>query len=68
MNMSHWTAETDREAAALFKTLSTPEIRWRQDLAAQQIRIAYERRDDRALSDLRSMEDALAAEMMRRCP
>jgi hypothetical protein len=63
---AHWTDETDREAAELFKTLSTPEIRRRQDLAVQQQRAAWEQSNERALSDLRRMQDALTREMFRR--
>jgi hypothetical protein len=50
----------------LFKTLSTPEIRRRQDLAAQQIRLAWEQKNERASADLQLMQDALTAEMFRR--
>jgi hypothetical protein len=62
----HWTEETDRAAAELFKTLSTDEIRLRQGLAASQIRLAWEQKNERALADLRAMEDALTREMFRR--
>ena len=64
----NWTDETDREAASFFGTLSDREIRRRQDLCAQQIRMAHERRDDPtmadALHDLRRMEEALAQAML----
>ena len=62
----HWTDETDAQAAELFKTLPTAEIRRRQDLAAQQIRLAWEQKNERALADLRRMQDALTGEMFRR--
>lgn len=63
---AHWAEETDRQAAELFKTLSTTEIRSRQDLAAQQVRLAWEQKNERALADLRAMQDALTREMFRR--
>lgn len=62
----HWTEKTDREADALFRTLSVAEIRRRQDLADQQIRLAYTQRNTDALTDLNAMRDALSREMMRR--
>jgi hypothetical protein len=62
----HWTDETDREAAGFFPTLSTAEIRRRQDIAAQQIRLAWEQKNERAMTDLRRLQDALTAEMFRR--
>ena len=64
--MIHWTDTTDVEAAEFFATLSEREIRTRQDLCTQQIGLAWKQRNDDALADLRRMEDALAAEMMRR--
>jgi hypothetical protein len=62
----HWTGETGREAAELFKTLSTAEIRRRQDLADQQLRLAGAQGNERATADLQHMQDALTAEMLRR--
>lgn len=65
--MTHWTDATDTEAAVFFDTLSEREIRRRQDLCNQQIRTAHEHRNTDALADLRRMEDALCASMLRRC-
>ena len=66
MTAQHWTEDVDAEADVYFRTLTTPEIRRRQDLCDQQIRAAYQHRNDRALADLRRMEDALTREMLRR--
>jgi hypothetical protein len=62
----HWTAETDREADVFFATLSVKEIRRRQRLAAAQIELAWEQRNDDALADLRRMENALTRSMAER--
>lgn len=62
-----WTDETDVEAAKFFATLSEAEIRRRQDLCAQQKVIAYEKGLTDAMIDLDRMDNALTAEMLRRC-
>lgn len=62
----HWTDDVDARAAELFQTLSEREIRRRQDLAAQQLRLAYQAKNERAMTDLRRMQDALTREMFRR--
>jgi hypothetical protein len=64
--MRRWTAETDREADELFPTLTTTEIRRRQDLCRQQTALAYEARNEDALLDLQAMADALTREMFGR--
>jgi hypothetical protein len=62
----YWTDAVDEEADAYFATLSTPEIRRRQDLCAQQQRTAYDRRLDDAAADLDRMDRALTREMLAR--
>jgi hypothetical protein len=64
--MRHWNEQTDAEARTFFASLPESEIRRRQDLCQQQIRIAHARRMDDALHDLRRMESALARSMMDR--
>lgn len=64
--MRHWTDKTTEEARHFFPTLTEAEIRRRQDIAAQQIRMAYDERNDDALADLQAMERELTHEMMRR--
>lgn len=68
MTAQHWTDEVDAEADVLFRTLSLREIRRRQDLCHQQIQMAMEQNNERALRDLARMDDALFREMMRRFP
>jgi hypothetical protein len=68
MNMiQHWTDETEAQAAEYFQTLSLAEIRRRQDLVVQQIRLAWEQKNERASVDLCRMQDALTSEVFRRC-
>lgn len=62
----HWTDKTDAEAAVLFDTLTTPEIRRRQDLCKAQQRLAYEQGNERAMLDLQRMEESLFQAMLRR--
>ncbi len=64
--MRHWTEETDREADALYRTFSYTKVRCYQDLASQQIAMAYSQRNSDALADLNAMNDALARELRRR--
>jgi len=64
--MKHWTDETDREADVFFSTLPVKEIRRRQALCSEQIRHAWEQRNEDALADLRHMEDALTRSMAAR--
>jgi hypothetical protein len=64
--LNHWIAETDRQADEFFATLTTEEIRRRQELARQQIRRAYEARNEGALADLTRMEAALIRAMLSR--
>ena len=64
--MKAWTDATDTEADVLFRTLTEHEIRTRQDLCSQQIRMAYDQRNADAMTNLHRMEDALQREMMRR--
>jgi hypothetical protein len=64
--MRQWTDKTDVEADEFFRTLSTAEIRRRQDLADEQIGMAHEQGKTDALADLQRMRDALSGEMMRR--
>ncbi len=68
-----WTESTDREAEIFFRTLTTAEIRHRQELASQQIARAWKNPDHlpeeirtQALTDLNRMHDALTREMLRR--
>lgn len=73
MSDTHWTDETDREADTLYRTFTDAKIRRYQDLADQQITMAYAQRESRpaameaAMTDLNRMRDALTREMMRRC-
>lgn len=62
----HWIDQTDGEAAELFDSLSVAEIRRRQDLCAQQKRLAHEQRNADAMADLDRMETALTESMLRR--
>ena len=62
-----WTDECNADADTFFATLSTAEIRRRQDLCRQQITLAHSARDERALAGLRRMEDALTRAMLGRC-
>lgn len=72
--MRRWTAETDREADVLYRTFTVAKIRRYQDLADQQIAMAWTQRASRpaamadALADLNAMRNALTREMMRRFP
>lgn len=61
-----WTEQTDLEAAQLFDTLSDKEIRSRQGITRDQIKIAFEKKNDCALLDLQRQDDALWRAMMRR--
>jgi hypothetical protein len=61
-----WTDETDAEAAVFFPTLPEREIRRRQDLCKQQMRLAWEQRNEQASANLQRMSDALTREMFRR--
>lgn len=66
--MRHWTAETDAEAATLYATFTEAKIRLFQDLARQQIGMAFAQREQRpgmddAMEDLQAMHDALSREM-----
>lgn len=65
---THWTDETDAEAVPFFDSLSTAEIRRRQDLCAQQKSIAYEQGNGDAMRDLDRMDQALTDAMLRRMP
>ncbi len=60
----HWTDATDAEADVFYATLTIPQIRVRQDLCAAQIRVAFDQGNDRALTDLRHMEDALTRALL----
>jgi hypothetical protein len=66
----HWTPETDREADVLYRAFTYAEIRRYQDLAEQQMALAWQRRGehgmDDAIADLQAMHDALARELGRR--
>lgn len=67
--MRHWTAETDIEAATLFDTLTTKEIRQRQDLCHAQMRMPYlgpQGGAEDAMLDMQAMDQALMDAMMRR--
>ena len=66
--MRHWTAQTDAEADVLFPTLTTADIRRRQDLCHQQQRMAFDQKNEDAMADLAAMDDALFREMLRRFP
>jgi hypothetical protein len=61
-----WTDDTDKEADQFFATLSESEVRRRQDLCRQQIRLAFEQRNEDALADLDRMRDALTRTMLTR--
>jgi hypothetical protein len=63
----HWTYECDADADTFFATLSTAEIRRRQDLCRSQIILAHAAQNERALTDLRGMEAALTRAMLGRC-
>lgn len=63
----HWTEAADREADALFRTLSDKDIRKRQDLCKAQARLAFEKKNGRAMLDLARQDEALMREMLRRC-
>lgn len=63
----HWTEKEDREADALFRTLTEKEIRKRQDLCKAQARLAFEKQNERAMLDIARQDDALMREMLRRC-
>lgn len=65
-SQQHWTEETDREAIALFDSLSEKAIRDRQSITKDQIAMAFEQNNDRALLDLQRQFEALAQAMMRR--
>ena len=69
--MRHWTAETDIEAAELFDTLPTKEIRQRQSLCREQMGMIdncpHGQLED-AMADMQAMENALFLAMMRRFP
>lgn len=67
MSASHWTDETDVEAAIYFDTLSTTEIRRRQDLCTAQLRLAFDQRNEHATIDLQRMQNALTDAVLRRC-
>lgn len=62
-----WTETVDREADALFRTLSEAEIRRRQDICKDQARRAFEQKHERASIDIARQENALMREMLRRC-
>lgn len=62
----HWTEAVDREADALFRTLSESDIRDRQLICREQTRLAFDQNKDVALLDLQRNSEALAREMMRR--
>jgi hypothetical protein len=62
----NWTPEVDAEADQFFRTLTMREIRKRQDLATQQMGMAYEQRKTDALLDCQAMHDALTREVARR--
>lgn len=64
--MRRWTEETDREAGELYRTFTIAKIRRYQDLAQQQMRMAFGQRNEDALLDLQAMHDALARELLRR--
>ncbi len=64
--MHKWDEDTTLEAKRFFPTLSTNEIRRRQDLCSQQIVIAQKACNIDALEDLREMEKCLQEEMLRR--
>lgn len=68
--MRHWTAKTDAEADVLYRTFTYAQIRRYQDLAGQQMAMAWQRRAehgmDDAMADLQAMHDALARELGRR--
>lgn len=54
------------EAAAYFDTLSEKQIRQRQDLCNRQIEVAHAQKNDRAIANLRRMEQDLTDAMLRR--
>jgi hypothetical protein len=62
----HWTAETDREADELYATFSDAKIRRYQDLARQQMRMAFAQGNEDAYLDLEAMQEALTREMLQR--
>jgi len=64
--MRKWTDEIDAEADEFFSTLSEREIRRRQDLCRQQLKIAHDRGLTDALIDLQRMEAALTRAMLAR--
>lgn len=64
--MLNWTNETDAKAKIFFDSLTESEIRRRQDLCAQQIKMAYDQKNADALTDLRRMEAALTESMLTR--
>ena len=64
--MRNWTDETDREASELYATFTDAKIRKYQDLASQQMGIAYRQRNENALADLQAMHDVLSREMLLR--
>lgn len=60
------TPEGQRIGLDFYRTLTIPELRRRQDLAEQQIRIAHEQRNTRALERLRATHDLLSAAVYRK--
>lgn len=56
------------KSEAFFDSLTESEIRRRQDLCEQQLRLAYEQRNADATARLRIMEQALTRAMLRRVP
>lgn len=67
MAQRRWTDEVNEQSKALFATLTTKQIRQRQDICNAQIALAFEQHKDDALADLERMQDALMREMMNRC-
>ena len=64
--MKNWSDEVDEKSKIFFSTLSEKEIRRRQDLCNQQIKMAYNQKNEDALYDLQRMQKALEREMMNR--
>lgn len=58
---------TKEETNKFYDSLAEKEIRRRQDLCQQQIKIAYDTKNDRGMDKLRIMEEDLMQAMLRRC-
>lgn len=63
-----WDDATDAEADVLFATYDEREIRRRQHLCREQMRLAGLAHDTQALANLQRMDDALMRAMLARTP